>query len=67
MNREQFIDVMANAKLYDLTQGLSIFTPPWPGDKSCGDPMTLWVPAEAIRSVKHTKIRALHTSLISMA
>lgn len=34
MNREQFITTLANAKLYDLTQDLSIFTPPWPGDKS---------------------------------
>jgi kynurenine formamidase len=34
MNREQFIRMMADAKLYDLTQGCSIFTPPWPGEKS---------------------------------
>ena len=34
MNREQFIDMMACAKLYDLTQDCSIFTPPWPGEKS---------------------------------
>ncbi len=34
MNREQFIKTMAEAKLYDLTQPLSIFTPPWPGDKA---------------------------------
>ncbi len=34
MNREQFIKIMADSKLYDLTQGCSIFTPPWPGEKS---------------------------------
>jgi kynurenine formamidase len=34
MNREQSIRMMDNAKLYDLTQGCSIFTPPWPGEKS---------------------------------
>jgi len=34
MNREQFIKIMDSAKLYDLTQGCSIFTPPWPGDKA---------------------------------
>jgi len=34
MNRDQFIKMMADAKLYDLTQGCSIFTPPWPGEKS---------------------------------
>ena len=34
MNREQFIKMMADSKLYDLTQGCSIFTPPWPGDKA---------------------------------
>ncbi len=34
MTREEFIKTLAEAKLYDLTQGLSIFTPPWPGDKS---------------------------------
>jgi len=34
MNREDFINVMANAKLYDLTQSLSIFTPPTPGEKA---------------------------------
>ncbi len=32
MNREQFIKTLSTAKLYDLTQDLSIFTPPWPGD-----------------------------------
>jgi kynurenine formamidase len=26
--------MMTEAKLYDLTQGCSIFTPPWPGEKS---------------------------------
>jgi arylformamidase len=34
MEREQFIKVMTGAKLTDLTQGCSIFTPPWPGEKS---------------------------------
>ena len=34
MNQEQFIKIMADSKLYDLTQGCSIFTPPWPGEKS---------------------------------
>ena len=34
MNREQFINMLSAAKMYDLTQGCSIFTPPWPGEKS---------------------------------
>ena len=34
MEREQFIKTMTEAKMFDLTQGLSIFTPPWPGEKS---------------------------------
>ena len=34
MNREQFVKTMDDAKLYDLTQGCSIFTPPWPGEKA---------------------------------
>ncbi len=34
MDRERFIKMMAEAKMYDLTQGCSIFTPPFPGDKS---------------------------------
>jgi kynurenine formamidase len=34
MDRKSFINMMANAKMYDLTQGCSIFTPPFPGDKS---------------------------------
>jgi len=34
MDREKFINIMDSAKLYDLTQGCSIFTPPWPGEKS---------------------------------
>ena len=34
MDREQFIKIMDSAKLYDLTQECSIFTPPWPGDKA---------------------------------
>ncbi|HEY4692254.1 MAG TPA: cyclase family protein [Bellilinea sp.] len=34
MDREKFIKMMADAKMFDLTQGCSIFTPPFPGDKS---------------------------------
>jgi arylformamidase len=34
MDREKFIKMMVDAKLFDLTQGCSIFTPPWPGEKS---------------------------------
>lgn len=34
MNREDFIKLMSDAKLFDLTQDCSIFTPPWPGEKS---------------------------------
>ncbi len=34
MAEENFIKMMTNAKLIDLTQGCSIFTPPWPGEKS---------------------------------
>ncbi len=34
MDREQFINLMVEAKWYDLTQALSIFTPPWPGEKA---------------------------------
>jgi len=34
MNRETFIKTLSSAKMFDLTQGLSIFTPPWPGEKS---------------------------------
>ena len=34
MDRERFIKMMAEAKMFDLTQGCSIFTPPFPGDKS---------------------------------
>ena len=34
MDREEFIKVMTDAKWYDLTQGVSIFTPPWPGEKA---------------------------------
>src|SRR5512135_3565390 len=34
MNRDQFITMLSTAKMYDLTQGCSIFTPPWPGEKS---------------------------------
>ena len=34
MNCEHLIKIMDDAKLYDLTQGCSIFTPPWPGEKT---------------------------------
>jgi kynurenine formamidase len=34
MDREHFIKMMSDAKMYDLTQGCSIFTPPFPGDKA---------------------------------
>jgi kynurenine formamidase len=34
MDRKEFIKMMAEAQLYDLTQECSIFTPPWPGEKS---------------------------------
>jgi kynurenine formamidase len=34
MDREQFIKLMSEAKLYDLTQNCSIFTPPWPGEQT---------------------------------
>ncbi len=34
MDRERFIKMMAEAKMYDLTQDCSIFTPPFPGDKA---------------------------------
>ena len=34
MNREDFIKMMNEAKLYDLTQDCSIFTPPHPHEKS---------------------------------
>jgi arylformamidase len=34
MEREKFIKMLCDAKLFDLTQGCSIFTPPWPGEKS---------------------------------
>lgn len=34
MDREQFIKTMTDAKMFDLTQGCSIFTPPWPGEKA---------------------------------
>ena len=32
MKREELIDLFENARWYDLTQALSIFTPPWPGE-----------------------------------
>jgi kynurenine formamidase len=34
MNRDDFITMMSNAKMFDLTQECSIFTPPWPGEKA---------------------------------
>lgn len=34
MDREKFVKMMSEAKMYDLTQDCSIFTPPWPGEKS---------------------------------
>ncbi|MEM7347626.1 MAG: cyclase family protein, partial [Chloroflexota bacterium] len=34
MNRDQFMKIMTDAKWYDLTQGVSIFTPPWPNEKA---------------------------------
>jgi kynurenine formamidase len=34
MEREEFVKVMANSQLYDLTQDCGVFTPPWPGEKS---------------------------------
>lgn len=32
MEREGFINILNNAQWFDLTQELSIFTPPWPGE-----------------------------------
>jgi kynurenine formamidase len=34
MDQEQFIKIMTDARMFDLTQGCSIFTPPWPGEKA---------------------------------
>jgi arylformamidase len=34
MDREKFIKTLSEAKVFDLTQGVSIFTPPWPGEKA---------------------------------
>lgn len=34
MDRESFIKMLSDAKLYDLTQGCSIFTTPWPFEKA---------------------------------
>lgn len=34
MDREQFIKTLTEAQWYDLTQGCSIFTPPWPGEQA---------------------------------
>lgn len=32
MNRADLISMLAQARWYDLTQALSVFTPPWPGE-----------------------------------
>ena len=32
MRQSELVNTMKDAKWYDLTQGLSIFTPPWPGE-----------------------------------
>ena len=32
MEREKLIDSLNTARWYDLTQALSLFTPPWPGE-----------------------------------
>lgn len=32
MNHESLINTLSSARWYDLTQALSIFTPPWPGE-----------------------------------
>lgn len=32
MERQRIIDTLTKARWYDLTQALSIFTPPWPGE-----------------------------------
>lgn len=32
MEREEFIQTLSDARWYDLTQPLSVFTPPWPGE-----------------------------------
>ena len=34
MTNDNLINILSNAKVYDLAQDLSIFTPPWPGDKA---------------------------------
>ena len=34
MASDSLIQTLASAQVYDLTQDLSIFTPPWPGDKA---------------------------------
>lgn len=34
MNRDEFVDTLSSAKMYDLTQDTSIFTPPFPTDKA---------------------------------
>ena len=30
MNTQDFLELMGKAKIYDLTQRLSVHTPPWP-------------------------------------
>jgi len=32
MSNDNHVDLLSNANWYDLTQALSIFTPPWPGE-----------------------------------
>ncbi|MCI0575518.1 MAG: cyclase family protein [Chloroflexi bacterium] len=32
MNHERLIHILSDSRWYDLTQALSIFTPPWPGE-----------------------------------
>jgi kynurenine formamidase len=32
MDRQELIQLLTNARWFDLTQALSIFTPPWPGE-----------------------------------
>ena len=32
MERQEFLSLMTNSRWFDLTQAMSIFTPPWPGE-----------------------------------
>ena len=32
MQSDKFIRLMTDARWFDLTQAMSIFTPPWPGE-----------------------------------